>query len=423
MIYEENRKNLLYYIFVVILFITPHLPMPTGVLGPIGPSLYLLLFGLFILNILKNPVTINLSNNYFKFLFLCQIILLLTDVIRILIFSPYKELNTALVRVVNLGVYVVCSYYFINYDQIKNYFVINEKLLRVFAYSVLCVSVVFYLQAFGIIAIGEVTPGRTFFGMQLPFKKPIGFVEISDGKIGTFIEPITMLFLVNIFQRLRFIKLKFDILIFILLVFIIIVLQSRSGYLAIFISFALFFILYPSSLSKLLKIASAGILIIFVTFFSDIYLKIWVGLTGEGIYEKNVDSRATTMKYAWDQFTNSPFYGVGHTAIEYETSLTDSIGAHNLFTDHLGSGGIISFLPLVLMFVPILYYSLKLYFLSIKINNTYNLGVSIWLITSMASIIVELNFYRGLYNEYVYLMLAIGAIAYLNYMRLSKYSL
>lgn len=418
-VYKASDKSALYYFFGTVLFITPHLPMPTGLLGPIGPALYLSLFLFFIFYQFTKPVSFSFSNNFFSLLFICQIILLATDILRIGIFVPAREYPTALVRVVNLGVFIVCSYFFVNYDKSQGIYIINPKLFKLFIYSVMGVTLVFYLQSFGVLPIGHGAPGRTFFGVQLPFQKPIGFVEISDGKIGTFIAPIALLFIVNSYKGFEFIKLKYKKVFIIIFSVIIVILQSRSGYLAYFVGLVFLFLLYPSKQSKFLKMVVA-IFTLAVILFSDIYVKVWKGLTGEGIYERNVESRGTTMKHAFDQFVSSPIWGVGHDEIALEVSSSHSVGAHNLFTDHLGSGGLITFIPLMIMFIMFYVYTFKLYFLAIKLKNAYLSGLSVWLLSSMATIIIELNFYRGLYNEYVYLFLSFGIVAYLNYIALAN---
>lgn len=414
MIYGKSKKDIVYYFFLAVIFITPHLPMPTSILGPVGPAIYFGLTLLFILNLLSKPIPISLKNYYFKALFFCQIFLLMTDVFRLMIFDPESEFSIIPVRIVNTGIFIMASYYFIDYSSENGHYVFNKKLLNAFVWSVFVVTIVFYLQAFGLLTFGHSTPGRTFFGVKLPFRKPIGLVEISDGKIGTFVVPVALLFLVNYYERFRFFEFKRRITAFLLLSFIVVILQSRSGYLGFAISLLLFFLLYPSTWSKFLKIL-VGFVGFIVIIFSDIYLKIWAGLVGRGIYETNVDSRSTLLNHAIDQFKNSPIIGVGHDKVSYQVSSSHSVGAHNLFLDHLGSGGLITIIPLVLLFLIFFYYAFKSYYGALRIHNTYLSGLSLWLILSMTHIVVELSFYRGLYNEYVYLILGMGGLVCLNY--------
>src|SRR5690606_35789912 len=150
MIYGKSKKDIVYYIFLVVIFITPHLPMPTGILGPIGPVIYFGLSFLFLLNLLSKPIPINLKNNYFKALFFCQIFLLMTDVFRLMVFDPESEFSIIPVRIVNTGIFIMASYYFMDYSDEKGYYLFNKKLMNAFVWSVFVVTIIFYLQAFGL---------------------------------------------------------------------------------------------------------------------------------------------------------------------------------------------------------------------------------------------------------------------------------
>lgn len=113
----------------------------------------------------------------------------------------------------------------------------------------------------------------------------------------------------------------------------------------------------------------------------------------------------------------APFIGVGHkNLILYKNPFAShGVGVHNLFADHLGSGGLLATLPFITIFAVFFFYAVKLHLVSIKVQSNRMIGFSVWLISSMSYIIVELFFYRGFYNEYLYFFLALGGIAYLNY--------
>jgi len=58
--------------------------------------------------------------------------------------------------------------------------------------------------------------------------------------------------------------------------------------------------------------------------------------------------------------------------------------------------------------------SFRLLYLANK-RKLFNVsGLAVWGITSMTHIVIELNLYRGFYNEYLYMLFGIGMIMYLN---------
>jgi len=414
-----ENKGVVFMFFTMVLFLTPHIPMPTSALGPIGPIAYLGLFIAFLFFI-KNKSFLQPKNNYFKYFIFLSGILLLSDILLFILYdkSGYK---TIMVRVVNIAIFILTIAYMVDQDDKKQYFRISPFFNRVYIYSVLFLSLVLYGQAFGFIRFGEVFRSRTYFGIQLPFLKPVGLFQLSDGKLGIIIAPLIFYYLINRFKEFRFNKVKYTTLLIALLIFILFVMQSRSGYLALVIALFFLVVLFNTRKSKLL-LKSGIIFASILFFFTNIFQFIWAGLAGEGIFAQNVESRGNTMSFGFEKFLTSPLYGVGRSNLTHLNNPLKGgtgVGIHNLFFEHLGGGGLLAFIPLTASFLLYFYYCFKLFFLAKKQGVKDQIGFSLWLIVSMIYIIVELNFYRGLYNEYVYFFFGFGAIAYLNYKKLS----
>ncbi len=415
-----SKKGIFFFFFTFVLFITPSLPMPTSALGPIGPGLYLLLIMLYFF-FEKDIKPFVYRNAYFKQMLVLTVILLLSDILKLVLFDLKYELNFVIVRIVNFGIFFIYGQMLLSQYDDGNNLKLDNFYLKVYFYSILFVSLILYAQAFGLLRVGEVFDGRTYFGLKLPFKKPVGLFELSDGKLGIMIAPLIYLSLLSVYKKISFFKIRFDILLSIVMFVLLVLLQSRSGYLAFMVSFVVFVFLLPSKTIRWSFIGSS-IAVLILLIISGFYKLIWAGLVGEGIYEKNVDARGDVLAHTINSFLKNPLYGLGHKGVILQKSPFSShgVGLHNLFSDHLASGGLIAFLPFVGLFVVFFYYNLKSYFLALKTKNYPVVGFSIWLIVSMVYIIIELFFYRGFYNEYLYFFLALGTISYLNQQQLTN---
>jgi len=411
----NNNKGLVYFLFILVFFLTPNFPMPTSEYGPIAPLIYFGIFIVLFLSIIAKPLPKVFKNKYFTYLMFFQVVLLISDILKAIFFDFETEVKFIPIRVINMGVLFIYLVYGITFNRNSNLFEINQPFLKVYFYSVIFISIILYGQAFGIITFGEVYPARAYFGIALPFDKPVGLFELSDGKLGAIIAPALFLCLVNYFSFLSFFKIKFNTVFLFFLLIMMVLLQSRSGYLGLVISIVVFIILYPKKISKVLFYLGT-LSFILLALFTNILQKVISGLTGEGIFEKNVNSRGYVLQNAFNKFADAPFFGVGHKKLLlYQEGSDHGVGTHNLFTDHIGSGGLLSFIALLMIFILFYRYALKLYYIAKQTNRNSILGFSIWIIVSMTHIVVELNFYRGLYNEYVFMFLALGVIAYLNY--------
>lgn len=416
----KNKGGLLFYAFTFVFFITPNLPMPTSAQGPLGPGLYILIIGLFLI-LGRNYKSNLVDNRYFGIIMLLSSILLFSDILKALMFEPSYELKFIFIRVLNFALFFLFGQLMISKSKSEEAFVISPFYLKVYYYSVLFLAFILYGQATGFITFGEVYPARTYFGIKLPFNKPVGLLELSDGKLGIIIAPIILLAMINTKKDFRFFKIRWPRIVAMVLLLLIIILQSRSAYLGFVIAFFVFVLLYPSRRFRLYTLgftAISGTLVLI----SGLYSFIWAGLVGEGIYSGNVEARAHDLSFAINNFLESPILGVGHKNTLYFASPLDTtgLGSHNLFLDHLASGGLLAFVPLVLLFVVFFYYTGKYYLLALRKKLNNHIGLSIWLITSMIYILVELSFYRGFYNEYTYLFLAFGLISYLNFTKIKN---
>lgn len=387
--------------------------MPTGRLGPIGPLLYVtLLLGFLLFNKWKKS---HYRNQYVAVILILTFILLLSDILKLILFDFQSEINFIIIRILNFCIFFIYLYYLVDFDSNSNLFVVNKYFLKIYFWSVIVIAIVLFGQAFGFISFGEIYSSRTYFGIKLPFNKPVGLFELSDGKLGIIIAPIIFLCLIGAYKRIAFITIKWGIAVAIVLSILIVIMQSRSAYLGLAFGITILFLLYPlKKIRNLFIFSSLSFVILLIV--SGAYKLLIAGLVGEGIYEKNVAARGDVLNHALTKFIDSPIIGVGHkNLILYKNPLAGhGVGVHNLFADHLGSGGLLATLPFIAIFVVFFFYAIKLYTMAKKRNSFKMIGFSIWLISSMTYIIVELFFYRGFYNEYLYFFLALGTVAFLN---------
>ncbi|MEP2937370.1 MAG: O-antigen ligase family protein [Gilvibacter sp.] len=411
---QNKLSGFAYYFLVVALILTPNLPMPASAQGPIAPMLYLMVFGVFIF-FLRERFNETIKNRYVGILLVLQFTLLLSDFLRILLFDVRSEIYYPPIRIVNACIFILGIYYFVEKQPEHKSYGLNKTMMRVYIGSIFLACLILYGQTFGFIQFGMINQARTFFGIKLPFNKPVGIFDLSDGKLGIMIAPLFFFYVVNAFKKTRFHKLKYHIPIIFMLGLLILFLQSRSGYLALVVAGFVFLLIQPVKITKVF-LTVGGALFVLLGVFTNIFSFIWSGLSGEGIYEKNVEGRGEGLVNAVNKFLESPILGVGHKdAIRVEGILDDGHIAHNLFLDHLSSGGLIAALPLSLMFIAFFYIATKAYLAARKAKHFRIMGSTIWLTISMIYILIELSFYRGLYNEYVYYTLGFGVLLYLNY--------
>lgn len=278
------------------------------------------------------------------------------------------------------------------------------------------VSILIILEGFDIFSIGAQYSKRSFFGFQMPFYKATG-LPLSDGKIGTMIGPVFLLLLLNIFfYKDRFTKLLFRHFQLLLILAGIIICQSRSGWLALSVClaylFSSFFGKYTRFFTKFLLLFGG----IFILVNSGLFFK---SLVGEGIYAYNVFHRGNSNLFAFTKFIESPIIGVGHSNLnfiefsELHGNQWIETAVHNLFFDQLGSNGITGFIPLIGLFIVYFSFVEKLYLQSIRLNANRIKLFCIWLKLSMIFIVIELNLYKGFYNEYLFLYFSFPVFAYL----------
>ncbi len=417
----DLQSTTLFLFFVFVLFITPNIPMPSGALGPIGPITYILLTGMFFVFTKKYNPEITRSR-YFRYYLFLSFIIILSDLLNLMLYNFSTEIKFLMIRVLNFFIVLVFAQMMIVQNMKSGLYEIHPFLLKVFVWSIYFIAIILFGQALGIITFGEVYPGRTYFGLPLPFNKPVGLTELSDGKLGIIIAPIIFLALLAKNNKIRIIKMKWPYFVTVLFTLLLFIMQSRSAYVGLFTGLIAFVLLYPSKKVRYFFVGG-GIVFLLFLWITGILSFIIGGLVGEGIYATNVNSRNIVLFHAIDMFKESPVWGVGHAALVLQNRIYDDVsglGSHNLFADQLGSGGLISFLPFMAIFFMFFYYSLKLYFIGLKLNKMKQVGFAIWLIASMIYIITELFFYRGFYNEYVCLFFTFGIIACLNYTILRK---
>lgn len=389
--------------------------MPATPPFPFGPAMYLIVF-LSLIFFIRERLPETIMNNYFRVLIVLQFCLLLSDIFRIVLFGIDDEMFYIPIRIVNAGIIILFTYFFVEKNEPGGLYNINPFFLNVYLLTVFIASLLLYGQAMNIINFGMINNGRTFFGIQLPFDKPVGLFDASDGKLGIMVGPLCFLFLVCCYKTTAFVKVKWPFFFLLYYGFLVIVLQSRSGYLGLALGAGVFILIHPANINRMI-LAGGTVISVILLAFTDVFQMIADGLVGEGIYEKNVEGRGDGFRLAFEKFLTSPLWGVGHEGAMHNRGYLNELQGtitHNLFLDHLVSGGILTGLPVTLLYVFYFYITVKFYNLAREVKNDRMMGMAIWLICAMVYIVTELNFYRGLYNEFMYIYFAFAAMAYCN---------
>ncbi len=407
-------SNIWHKLFLLVFFITPFLPMPTGAYGPIAPVLYLFLFFLLMfVFVLGKKIPRYLTNDYFTIVLALHLLLLFLDIMQIIVFGS-QEINYAVNRVISIALFVCFTVSILDRSYIENSTVLPSRtLILILQWSLGIYALLLVLQAFQIITIGADTKARSYFGLTLPIRKPLGLFKISDGKIGCMLATGFYLFLTNSYNRIKFIQVKNSKVISLLFFVALVLCQSRSAYLGFLISFFCFCMIIPYRNIKWMFLAIVG-LIAPIILSTPIPRLIWLGFVGGGIYEKNVAARSKINQFTFDRFLDSPIIGNGDSDLKLYVGNGEYLGSHNFYLDILANNGLIGFLPYLLTYI--LFFSLIIASIrtSRKNSNGVLLGLAVWILCSSLHIIVELNLYRGAYNEYVYFFFALGSVLYYN---------
>jgi len=397
--YKSNSNTKVFdAFFLLFIFIIPFFPVPKSRLGFIAPVVVFLLFAFMVILIIKKIKEFPFYTNIVIFI-LSFVILMLIDLINGIRFDNSLEFKYTLGRITALMVFLLVIFY-LNQKGLKG---INYLYMIMIA-SAIIVSIMIILEGFGFISTGLPSEGgRHLFGTRLPFRKATG-VPISDGKLGTFLIPMfTLLLFPQLINTTLTNKLRWGFLT--IIGFAIIIMQSRSGWLGLFVglSFLLFYYIIKSKdISLYLLLLSFVFVVAYSTPLLGIVLS---GFIGEGVQARTVSGRFLGAEQALDAIKTAFLIGHGHGAVFIENEVGKIHLIHNLYLDQLASAGFIGFLVLFSSHILFLSILIKKIFFS-KIKEIVIL--SLWLITAWLSVFIESNLYRGFFNEYVSIYMALA---------------
>lgn len=384
---------------LLLLFIIPFFPMPKTALGLLAPVFVFMLFGLLLALVLVRARDVVLDEQL-VLLLVGMVLLIIFDLVNGVRFEAVQEFRYAFGRVTMLLVLLLV----VAYLQASSEGGIRLT-MQVLLLSAALVSVMIILEGFGAISYGFPSEeGRRLFGTRMPFRKATG-VPLSDGKLGTLLIPaFTMLLITGLTDYLH----RYTRWLLLLVIgFAIIIMQSRSGWLGLFMGLA-FLSVYHMSKSRFLAVYLLGLSILLgMLVFSPLGDMVLSGFVGEGVQARTVSGRFLGAQQALDASGASFILGQGHGSVFIENEVGKTHIIHNLFLDQLASNGIAGLL--VLLFTYMLFFWViagSLWKISDKSPQLE--PVLLWLMTCWFSVFVEQNLYRGFYNEYIPIYMALA---------------
>jgi O-antigen ligase len=378
---------------LLLLFIIPFFPMPKTALGIFAPVSVVLLFGYLLLMamtktrdfVMDAPTTVILG---------CFLLLILLDLLNGLQFGAVQEFRYAFGRITSLMVILLVAAYLQTHGEQG-----VRLVMRVLLFSAVLVSVMIILEGFGFISYGFPSEeGRRLFGTRMPFRKATG-VPLSDGKLGTLLIPAFIMLLIG--GLTDYLKKSWRGLLLLVIGFAIVIMQSRSGWLGLFMGLA-FLTVYYAIHSRYLAFYLLGMAaLLAVLFFSPLGDLLLGGFVGEGVQARTVSGRFLGAEQALDASGASFLLGHGHGNVFIENEIGKTHIIHNLFLDQLASNGIMGLLALLFVYG---------FFLWLIVRSLWQgaTPVILWLVTCWLSVFVEQNLYRGFYNEYISIYMALA---------------
>lgn len=395
-LHKESAFGISILIFLVII---PFFPLPKTSLGLLAPLSIFLLFTQFIIVILnkKNDFIFDVDN---LLIITCFIFLILLDALNGIRFENISEFKYIFARVVALIVFLLI----LAYLQMAGKQGV-ELVLKAILISAMIVAILIILEGFGLTSTGiHSEKGRLLFGIRIPIRKATG-VPLSDGKLGMLLVPALTLLLIPGLTK-KFLTRSWRFLFMLTLGLAILIMQSRSGWLGFLTGFS-FIILYFSLRNDYRAYYIAFYTtIISVLFFTPIGQTIFDGFVGEGIQADSAEGRLLGAQQALEASTSNFVIGQGHGTVFIENELGKIHIIHNLFLDQLASNGIVGLV--ILLFVYLFFIYLIFFALSKTPDNSHDQSIVLWLVTCWASVFVEQNLYRGFYNEYISIYLALA---------------
>ncbi len=327
---------------LLLLFIIPFFPMPKTALGILAPVSVVLLFGYLLLMamtktrdlVMDAPTTVMLG---------CFLLLILLDLLNGVQFGAVQEFRYAFGRITSLMVILLVAAYLQTHGEQG-----VRLVMQVLLFSAVLVSVMIILEGFGFISYGFPSEeGRRLFGTRMPFRKATG-VPLSDGKLGTLLIPAFTLLLIS--GLTDYLKKSWRWLLLLVIGFAIVIMQSRSGWLGLFMGLA-FLTVYYAIRSRYLAFYLLGITaLLAVLFFSPLGDLLLGGFVGEGVQARTVSGRFLGAEQALDASGASFILGQGHGNVFIENEIGKTHIIHNLFLDQLASNGIVGLLALLFVY-------------------------------------------------------------------------
>ena len=395
-IHQENLFGISVIFFIVII---PFFPLPKTVLGFLAPVSIFLLFGLFFIQIILKKFDFYFDLNI-SLITLCFIILIVLDAINGIRFENILEFKYIFARFVALAVFLLV----IAYLQIAKHDGV-ELVAKTILISACIVSILIILEGFGLTSTGiHSEKGRLLFGIRIPIRKATG-VPLSDGKLGMLLVPaLTFLLIPNLSYKL--LANKWRALALIILSLAILIMQSRSGWLGFLTGLSFVIAFFSLNSPYRAYLITFYTFILSLLFFTPLGEAIFNGFVGEGIQADSAEGRLLGAQQALQASTSNFILGQGHGTVFIENELGKVHIIHNLFLDQLASNGIIGLI--VLLFVYLFFIYLIFFALNKCQINSKDKFILIWLVTCWASVFVEQNLYRGFYNEYISVYLALA---------------
>lgn len=382
---------LTYYLLAAFIFVAPSLPMPgMSTLGFISPALVGIL-GLSICLRVFSGQHVMVANDYSITILAFYLLLIMSDVFSIFLFETKVQLPYLIARIATLIIFVAA----VSYQPSAS---LIERMIEIYCLSIVGLSILVMLEGFGYVELGaEKTYGRTYFGVQLPFRKAVGF-PMSDGEFGIMTAPAFIYFLLRMVTGTGSQRRLYYFLGMFLTAMAILISQSRSGWLGLVIALSFVTLLVPrQGVDRVILLMGgvAGAFFIGSQIFDDIF----AGLLGEGVLVKNVDDRLNTFFYVNEVIRDSPIFGYGHTNGMANSDLVLARAVHNHFVDAFMYGGIIAFLPTVSLYLLVIV-AMGNIAMNRQADDTLRL-LSLWMLGSMLMAVTELILYRGFYSEHL----------------------
>lgn len=380
---QSRHKNALSFsskLLLLLLALFPVVPMPIA--GGV-PILITLLVCLVVMNIIRGEL-VYIENSVLIFLVL-TVLLLIWESITALYHSTDKDLQFVLARGLWISVAFIVS--------VSCGPWVSRGRVDIFA-KLLSLSILVLLVAMAMESAFYPTRdiGRQLGLINIPIPRATG-VPNSDGKLGTF---LVICFAFGLFVKHNVGK-NYRVVLIVGPLLGLVFTQSRSTLLALTVTFGIYWV--SSIFSKnniksaIFKITTILLAIIVVLYFSELILN---SIVGEGIYRRNVFSRADHFHYGLAEFSNNPLFGSGANSLR---EFDDTSGIHNTIIGMSVKSGMLA----AMLIGAIIIYPTWVF-------RKYK-GVSSYTLACTCGILTEHMLYPGFINEFLIFSLLVPLAA------------